>query len=84
MEGVRDQDRQVEHAQPAGLALSVDEGFDIGMVAASVAIIAPRRWPALMMVRHMASHTSMKDKGPEASAPTPSTRRALGRRVEKS
>ena len=39
-----------------GLALGLDEGFDVRMVAgAVVAIIAPRRWPALMMVRHMAS-----------------------------
>ena len=35
----------------------------------SVAIIAPRRAPADMMVRHMASHTSMKLTGPDASAP---------------
>ena len=50
----------------------------------SVAIIAPRRWPALMMVRHIASHTSMKESGPEASAPTPFTGAPLGRSVEKS
>ena len=49
-----------------------------------VAIIAPRRDPADMMVRHIASQTSMKDKGPEASAPTPFTAAPLGRRVEKS
>ena len=49
-----------------------------------VAIIAPRRWPADMMVRHIASQTSMKESGPEASAPTPFTGAPLGRRVEKS
>ena len=49
-----------------------------------VAIMAPRREPALMMVRHMASHTSMKESGPEASVPTPFTGAPCGRRVEKS
>ena len=49
-----------------------------------VAIIAPRREPALMIVRHMASHTSMNESGPEASAPTPFTGAPFGRRVEKS
>ena len=38
---------------------------------------APRE-PALMMVRHIASHTSMKETGPDASAPTPLTSGALG------
>ncbi len=37
-----------------------------------------------MMVRHIESHTSMNDTGPDASAPTPFHQRALGRRVEKS
>ncbi len=37
-----------------------------------------------MMVRHMASHTSMKLTGPEASAPMLFTGAPLGRRVEKS
>ncbi len=46
--------------------------------------MAPRREPALMMVRHIESHTSMKDSGPEASAPTPSTGAPCGRSVEKS
>jgi hypothetical protein len=50
----------------------------------SVAIIAPRRAPADMMVRHMASQTSMKESGPEASAATPRTGAPLGRMVEKS
>ncbi len=50
----------------------------------SVAIMAPRRAPADMMVRHMASHTSMKLTGPEASAPMLLTSAPLGRSVEKS
>ncbi len=33
-----------------------------------------------MMVRHMASQTSMNDSGPDASAPTPFTGAPLGRR----
>jgi len=49
-----------------------------------VAIIAPRRLPADMIVRHIASQTSMKDKGPEASAATPWTTAPRGRMVEKS
>ena len=49
-----------------------------------VAIMAPRRDPADITVRHMASHTSMKLSGPEASAPTPTTAAPLGRMVEKS
>ena len=49
-----------------------------------VAIIAPRREPADMMVRHIASHTSMNDNGPEASAATPFTSAPRGRMVEKS
>src|SRR3546814_17305712 len=50
----------------------------------SVAIMAPRREPADMMVRHMASHTSMKLSGPDASAPMPWTTAPLGLRVEES
>ena len=49
-----------------------------------VPIMAPRREPADMMVRHIESQTSMKLKGPEASAPTPLTGAPLGRSVEKS
>ena len=49
-----------------------------------VAIIAPRRDPADMIVRHIASHTSINDKGPDASAATPLTAAPLGRMVEKS
>ena len=37
-----------------------------------------------MIVRHMASHTSMNDSGPEASAATPFTSAPLGRMVLKS
>ena len=46
--------------------------------------MAPRRDPADMIVRHIASHTSMKLNGPDASAPTPLTGAPLGRSVEKS
>ena len=49
-----------------------------------VAIMAPRRDPADMIVRHIASHTSMKESGPEASAATPFTSAPRGRMVEKS
>jgi hypothetical protein len=49
-----------------------------------VAIMAPRRVPADMIVRHIASQTSMKESGPEASAPTPLTGAPLGRSEEKS
>ena len=37
-----------------------------------------------MMVRHMLSHTSMNDSGPDASALTPFTAAPFGRSVEKS
>ena len=37
-----------------------------------------------MIVRHIASQTSMNDSGPEASAATPFTSAPLGRMVEKS
>ena len=37
-----------------------------------------------MIVRHIASHVSMKESGPEASAPTPLTAAPAGRIVEKS
>ena len=49
-----------------------------------VAIIAPRLDPALMIVRHIESQTSIKESGPEASAATPSTKAPLGLIVEKS
>ena len=50
----------------------------------SVAIMAPRRAPADMMVPHMASQTSMKLSGPEASAPMLRTGAPCGLSVEKS
>jgi hypothetical protein len=37
-----------------------------------------------MIVRHIASQTSMKDNGPDASAATPATGAPFGRMVEKS
>ena len=43
-----------------------------------VAIIAPRREPADMIVRHMASQTSMNDSGPRHRPPPSRHRRALG------
>ena len=49
-----------------------------------VAIIAPRRDPADMIVRHILSHTSIKESGPDASAATPVTKAPLGRIVLKS
>jgi len=68
----------------AGLALGVDEGFDVGMVAAQRGHHRAAPAPADMIVRHIASHTSMKLSGPDASAPTPFTGRHPGRSVEKS
>ncbi len=55
----------------AGSRLASTKSSMSGWSQRSVAIMAPRREPALMMVRHMASQTSMNDSGPEASAPTP-------------
>ena len=49
-----------------------------------VAIMAPRRDPADITVRHMESQQSMKVSGPEASDPTPFTSAPFGRMVEKS
>ena len=43
----------------------------------SVPIIAPRREPADMMVRHIASHTSMKLNGPGRIGADALDRRAL-------
>ena len=67
-----------------GVCLAVMKSSMSGWSQRRVAIMAPRRAPALMMVWHMASHTSMKLSGPEASDPTPLTGAPLGRRVEKS
>ncbi len=67
-----------------GVCFAATNSSMSGWSQASVAIIAPRRLPALMMVRHIASHTSMKETGPEASAPTPFTGAPRGLSVEKS
>ena len=67
-----------------GSCLAVMKSSMSGCVQCSMPIMAPRRAPALMMVRHMESQTSMKLKGPDASAPTPWTGAPFGRRVEKS
>jgi|HubBroStandDraft_1064217.scaffolds.fasta_scaffold46890_2 hypothetical protein len=50
----------------------------------SVAIIARRRAPVDWMVALTASHTSMKDTGPEATPTLPCARVPCGRKVEKS
>src|SRR5262245_32870711 len=68
----------------AGSRLAAMKASISGWSQRSVPIMAPRREPADMMVRHMESQTSMKLKGPEASAPTPRTGAPLGRSVEKS
>ena len=65
----------------AGSALASMKASMSGWSHRSVAIMAPRRAPADMMVRHMASHTSMKLTGPEASAPMLFTSAPLGRSV---
>ena len=57
-------------SRPACCFASMNDSMS-GWSQRITAIIAPRREPALMMVRHIASHTSMNDSGPEASAPTP-------------
>ena len=68
----------------AGSALAAMKSSTSGWSQRIVAIIAPRREPADMIVRHMASQTSMKLSGPEASAATPETGAPRGRMVEKS
>ena len=68
----------------AGSDFAVMKASISGWSQRIVAIIAPRRDPADMMVRHIASQTSMNDSGPEASAATPFTSAPLGRMVEKS
>ena len=45
--------------------------------------MAPRLAPADMIVRHIESHTSMNEIGPDASAPTPLTSAPFGLSVEK-
>ncbi len=49
-----------------------------------VAIMAPRRAPVDWMVAHIASHTAMKETGPEAMLPAMQAGKPRGRRVEKS
>ena len=68
----------------AGSDLASMKSMISGWSQRIVAIIAPRRDPADMMVRHIESHTSMNDNGPLASAATPVTLAPLGRMVEKS
>ena len=76
-------DRLKERSRPGSRFASMNASMS-GWSQRSVAIMAPRRDPADMMVRHIASHTSMNDNGPEASAPTPRTGAPLGRKEEKS
>ena len=80
-----------EHLREA--ALTMQQGGGIGY---DFSTIRPKGAPvkgvgadasgplSFMDVRHIASHTSMKVSGPEASAPTPLTAAPLGRNVEKS
>ena len=55
-----------------------------GCEMSNVAICAPRRPPADMTVKHMASKMSMNERGPEVCAPAPLTKAPFGRRVENS
>ena len=68
----------------AGSLLTSINSSISGWSQRSVAIMAPRREPALIIVRHIASQTFMNESGPDASAPTPCTGAPFGRRVEKS
>jgi hypothetical protein len=68
----------------AGSALAATKSSTSGWSQRMTAIMAPRLLPADMIVRHIASHTSMKLSGPDASAPTPTTGAPLGLSVEKS
>jgi hypothetical protein len=57
-EGIGDQHREVEHAQAAGLALGLDEGVDVGVVAAQcrhhrAAAVAGRHDGAAHRVPHV-------------------------------
>ena len=67
-----------------GSRLAAMKALMSGWSHRKVAIIAPRRAPADMIVRHMESQTSMKLSGPDAPAPTPCTGAPFGRSVEKS
>ena len=77
-EGVGDEDREVEHAQPPGFALGLDEGLDVGMVAAHrrhhrAAAIAGAHDGAAHRVPHI--HEGQRPRGVRADA---LHRRALG------
>ena len=61
----------------AGSAFASMKASISGWSQRIVPIIAPRLAPADMIVLHMASQTSMKLTGPDASAPTPRTWRAF-------
>ena len=83
-EGVGHQHREIEIAQPPGLALGLDEFLDVGMIAASVPIIAPRRAPArhdgpAHRVPHIHERERARRIGADALHRAP-----LGLRVEKS
>ena len=77
-EGVGDEDREIEHAEPAGRALRLDEGLDVGMVAAQrrhhrAAAIARAHDGAAHRVPHV--HEGQRARGVGAD---PFDRRALG------
>ena len=76
-------DRLKLRSLPASRLASMNASMS-GWSHRRVAIIAPRRAPADMIVRHIASQTSMNDSGPDASAPTPFTGAPFGRIEEKS
>ena len=67
-----------------GSRLAATKASMSGWSQRRVAIIAPRRAPADMIVRHMLSQQYMNETGPDASAATPLTAAPLGRREEKS
>ncbi len=78
-EGLGDEHGQIEIAQARRVRLRLDESLDVGMIAAQ----GRPSWrrasrPRDMIVLHMASQTSMKLTGPDASAPTPRTWAPLG------
>ena len=83
-EGIGDKHRDVEHAQPPGIALGVDEGFDVGMIAAQgrhhgAAAGARAHDGAAHRVPHI--HEGQRTRGVGADARTGAP---CGRSVEKS
>ena len=70
-------DRLKLRSRPASRLAAMKSSMS-GWSQRMVAIMAPRRAPADMMVRHIASHTSMKDSGPGGIRPHAAHRRALG------